>query len=60
VVGDQLGLIDGGGFSRAIGSLNDDFGVLGYLIVGVFIVAWLVLTRNYHLNRYDEVEASSG
>jgi high-affinity nickel-transport protein len=41
LVGDQLGLTDSGGFWGAVGSLNDNFGVLGYLIVGIFIVAWL-------------------
>ena len=36
LIGDQLGLTDGGGFWGAIGALNDNFGVLGYLIVGIF------------------------
>ena len=30
LIGDQLGLTDGGGFWGAIGSLNDNFGLLGY------------------------------
>ena len=30
LIGDQLGLTDGGGFWGAIGALNDNFGVLGY------------------------------
>jgi high-affinity nickel-transport protein len=30
LIGDQLGLGDSGGFWGAIGSLNDNFGVLGY------------------------------
>ena len=38
LIGDQLGLTDGGGFWGAIGAINDNFGVLGYMIVGVFIV----------------------
>jgi high-affinity nickel-transport protein len=42
LIGDQLGLTDGGGFWGAIGSLNDNFGVLGYVIVGVFVAAWLI------------------
>ena len=60
LVGDQLGLMDGGGFWGAIGSLNDNFGVLGYLIVGIFIVAWAVSYVVYRINRYDEIEASTG
>jgi nickel/cobalt transporter (NiCoT) family protein len=60
LVGDQLGLTDSGGFWGAVGSLNDNFGVLGYLIVGIFIVAWLVSYVVYRFNRYDEIEASAG
>jgi|SRR5580704_4157232 hypothetical protein len=60
LVGDQLGLTNSGGFWGAVGSLNDNFGVLGYLIVGIFIVAWLVSYVVYRFNRYDEIEASAG
>jgi high-affinity nickel-transport protein len=60
LVGDQLGLGDSGGFWGAVGSLNANFGVLGYLIVGIFIVAWLVSYVVYRFNRYDEIEASAG
>jgi len=60
LVGDQLGLGDSGGFWGAVGSLNANFGVLGYLIVGIFIVAWLVSYVVYRVNRYDEIEASAG
>jgi nickel/cobalt transporter (NiCoT) family protein len=60
LIGDQLGLSDAGGFWGAVGSLNDNFGVLGYLIVGIFIAAWFVSYVVYRLNRYDEVEVSSG
>ena len=41
LVGDKLGLTDGGGFWGAIGTLDNNFGVLGHVIVGLF-VAWLV------------------
>ncbi len=57
LIGDQLGLTDGGGFWGAIGTLNDNFGALGYLIVGIFVVAWLVSFVVYRLKRYDEIEA---
>jgi nickel/cobalt transporter (NiCoT) family protein len=60
LIGDQLGLTDGGGFWGLIGSLNDNFGALGYLIVGVFLVGWLVSYAIYRLNRYDEIEVSAG
>ncbi|HEX4768368.1 MAG TPA: HoxN/HupN/NixA family nickel/cobalt transporter [Lichenihabitans sp.] len=56
LIGDKLGLSDGGGFWGAIGSLNDNFGLLGYVIVGLFILAWLVSYVVYRVNRYDDIE----
>lgn len=58
LIGDQLGLTEGGGFWGAIGDLNDNFGVLGYFIVGIFALAWLVSVIVYRVNGYDEIEAS--
>jgi high-affinity nickel-transport protein len=60
LIGGQLGLTDGGGFWGAIGSLSDNFGVLGYLIVGVFIAAWAISYVVYRVNGYDEIEVSAG
>ena len=60
LIGGQLGLIDGGGFWGAIGSLSDNFGVLGYVIVGVFVAAWAISYVVYRVNGYDEIEASAG
>jgi high-affinity nickel-transport protein len=59
LIRDQLGLTTAGGFWGVVGSLNDNFGVLGYLIVGIFIAAWLVSSLVCRVNRYDEIEASS-
>ena len=59
LIGDQLGLADGGGFWGAIGSLNDNFGALGYVIVGVFAAAWAISYIFYRVNRYDEIEVSA-
>ena len=58
LIGDQLGLTDGGGFWGAIGALNDNFGVLGYCIVGIFALAWIVSVIVYRINGYDEIEAT--
>jgi high-affinity nickel-transport protein len=58
LIGDQLGLTDAGGFWGAIGSLNDNFGMLGYLIVGIFIAAWLISYAVYRMNGYDKIEAT--
>jgi nickel/cobalt transporter (NiCoT) family protein len=60
LIGDQLGLTDGGGFWGTIGSLNDNIGVLGYIIVGIFVLAWLVSYLVYRAKRYDEIEVSAG
>jgi hypothetical protein len=60
LVGDQLGLTDGGGFWGAIGTINDNFGILGYVIVGIFAVSWLVSVVVYRVKRYDEIEVAVG
>jgi nickel/cobalt transporter (NiCoT) family protein len=59
LIGDQLGLTDGNGFWGAIGILNGNFGVLGYVIVGIFAAAWLISYLVYRINRYDEIEVSA-
>jgi nickel/cobalt transporter (NiCoT) family protein len=55
LVGDQLSLTDGGGFWGAIGAINDNFGILGYVIIGVFLVAWIGSVVLYRVMRYDEL-----
>ncbi len=45
---------------RTIGSLNDNFGVLGSIIVGIFVVAWLVSYVVYRAKGYDGIEVSAG
>ena len=60
LIGDQMGLIEGGGFWGAIGELSESLGVLGYVIVGVFAGAWAVSYLVYRINGYDEIEVSAG
>ena len=60
LIGDQLGLTDRGGFWGMIGALNDNFGMLGYLIVGLFVVSWAVSYAVYRINGYDDIEATAG
>ena len=57
LIGGQLGLTERAGFWDAVGALNDNFGALGYVVVGVFVFAWLVSAIIYRLKRYDEIEA---
>lgn len=56
LIGDELGLTRGGGFWGAIGALNDNFGILGYVIIGVFLVAWIGSVVFYKAMRYDDLE----
>ncbi|MBB2979563.1 HoxN/HupN/NixA family nickel/cobalt transporter [Paraburkholderia tropica] len=46
-----------GGFWNVIGSLNDNFNNLGFVIIGVFIFAWVISFLIYRLKRYDELPA---
>jgi high-affinity nickel-transport protein len=56
LIGDQLGLMDGGGFWGAIGTINDNFGILGYVIIGIFVLSWVGSVVFYKFKRYDELE----
>jgi high-affinity nickel-transport protein len=49
-----------GAFWEAMGSLNDNFGLIGFVILGVFVVSWIVSLIIYRMNRYDEIEVSTG
>ena len=62
---EALGLLAGtlsldGAFWRMIGALNDNFGSLGYLIIAVFALSWLVSAVVYRLKRYDAIEIGEG
>ena len=59
LVGDRLGLAEGGGFWSAIGALNDNFGALGYVIAGLFALAWIVSAAVYRFGGFDNLEAAA-
>jgi high-affinity nickel-transport protein len=59
LIGDQLGLTGGGGFWGAIGAINENFGVLGYVIIGVFALSWVGSVAFYKFKRYDELEVKA-
>ena len=59
LIGDRLGLTEAGGFWGAIGAINDNFGVLGYIIVGIFVLGWLISFLVYRAKRYDEIEVAA-
>lgn len=39
-----------------VGALNNNFGVVGFAILGVFIVSWVISIAVYRLNRYDDIK----
>jgi high-affinity nickel-transport protein len=58
---ETLGLVQGemnlsGGMWNAVAALNNNFGILGYVIIGIFIASWLISVLFYKLNRYDEID----
>ena len=54
LIGAQLHLK--GSFWIAVGRLNDHFGVLGYGIIAIFAVSWIVSIAIYKLRRFEELE----
>jgi high-affinity nickel-transport protein len=56
-----LGLLAGefnlsGGLWDLINMLNNNFGDIGYCIIAIFILSWLVSIIVYRVNRYDDLE----
>jgi len=57
LIGDQLNLQ--GAFWDGIGALNDNFGILGYTIIGIFALSWIVSIAIYRWRGYDRIEVGS-
>jgi high-affinity nickel-transport protein len=57
LVADHLDL--DGGVREWIGALNDNLGLLGILVIGVFAASWGAAALIYRLGRYDETEAAA-
>jgi nickel/cobalt transporter (NiCoT) family protein len=60
---ETLGLIQGelnlaGPFWDPIAALNNNFGTLGYVIIGIFIASWTVSVLLYKMKRYDDIEVT--
>ena len=49
-----------GGIWDVVGALNDNFGALGYLIIAIFALSWIISMVVYRLKRYDEIEVHIG
>jgi high-affinity nickel-transport protein len=51
-----------GPFWGMMDTLNGDevFGMIGFVIIGIFVVSWIVSLIIYRMNKYDEIEVSTG
>ncbi len=54
LLSDKFGLK--GRFWDVIGTLNDNFNNLGFVIIGVFLASWIVSFIIYRAKRYDDLE----
>lgn len=48
-----------GGIWTPINAISDNFGQIGYWIIGMFVLCWVVSALNYHLRGYDQLRANT-
>jgi len=53
LLGDRLSL--SGRFWDAIGAMNSNFGVLGFVIIGLFVACWVVSIVIYRAKGFDKI-----
>ena len=53
-IGDKLKLK--GSFWEAIGAINDNFGIFGYVMICVFVATWTISVLFFRLMDYDRLE----
>jgi high-affinity nickel-transport protein len=58
LIADKLDLK--GRFWGPIGAAPDNFGLLSYAVIGLFVVSWLVSVLFYKLKRYDDMPVNLG
>jgi nickel/cobalt transporter (NiCoT) family protein len=61
---EALGLLAGhfrlnGTFWEMVRRLNDNFGTLGYCIIGIFVLSWIVSIAIYKWKRLDDLEVGT-
>lgn len=54
IIGDKFQLR--GWFWGIVGRLSGDFGMMGYFIIGIFVLSWMASTIIYRIQKYDEIE----
>jgi high-affinity nickel-transport protein len=57
LIGDKLGLT--GPFWNLVAAVSDNFGLLGYGIVALFVVSWIASFVVYRLKGYDHIEVAT-
>jgi high-affinity nickel-transport protein len=57
LLGDKLRM--SGWFWDSVARLNENFGLIGYAIVGVFVVCWVLSAIVYKWKRFEEIDAGS-
>ena len=57
LIGDQFAFA--GRFWEAVRSLNHHFGILGYLIIGIFAVCWIISAVIYRAKGYDKINVTA-
>lgn len=57
LIADKLHL--SGAFWNWVGELNENFGLIGYAVIGIFVVSWIVSAVIYHIKDYDELDVRS-
>jgi nickel/cobalt transporter (NiCoT) family protein len=60
LIGDEFGWK--GAFWGMMDTLNGDevFGMIGFIIIGIFVVSWVASLIIYRINKYDEIEVNTG
>ena len=56
LISEQFGL--NGGVWSWIGKINNDLASFGFVVVGIFVVAWIVSATIYWLKGYDRIAAA--
>jgi len=57
IIDNKIGLK--GWFVNVINHLSGDFTLIGYFIIGIFIISWLGSTIIYKLKKFDELETEN-
>jgi high-affinity nickel-transport protein len=57
LIGDRLK--SHGALWNLVSSMNNNFGLIGFVIIGVFVLSWAVSIFVYRRNRYDEIDVNT-